>query len=588
MNTLSKLQSYMSGRKYLLPISLAVSAISSAIAMIPFIFIWLIANEILKENSSQSLIESYTWWAVGSAISGLILYFAALTLSHLAAFRVEVNMRKEAMKKIMSFPLGFFDANTSGKIRKIIDDNASITHGFIAHQLPDLAGTIITPIITLGLIFIIDWRMGIACIFPIAGAMAIMSSMSGAKGREFMEKYMNSLEEMNTEAVEYVRGIPVVKVFQQTIYSFKSFHKSIMNYKEMVVKYTKYWDKKMTTYLVVINSFAFVLIPLTIILLKTSASPISTILDMFLYILITPLFASSIMKSMHLSHATDQAKQAIDRLENLCNQEVLNNSEALKKVTDFNIELNNIKFKYPQANKFAIDGISLSIPKGKTFALVGPSGSGKTTLARLIARFWEVESGTVKIGTHNIKNIDNSNLMNNISFVFQNTKLFKTSLYENITFGNTNATMEQVNKAINAAQCRDIIDKLPDGLDTVIGTEGTYLSGGEQQRICLARAILKDAPIVILDEATAFADPENEHLIQMALNKLTKGKTVVMIAHRLSSVVDVDNIVVLDQGKIIEQGNHNKLLSNEGLYSKMWVEFNKSIKWTIKKEAKYA
>lgn len=586
--TLKKLHYYMKGRKLLFPLALLLSALSSVVAVMPFIFIWLIVNETLKPSSSDELVSTYVWWTVGTAISSLILYFLALSSSHLVAFRLEVNLRKEAIKKIMKLPLGFFDAQPSGKIRKIIDDNASITHGFVAHQLPDLAGTILTPILVLVMIFVFDWRMGLACVAPIALSMGIMSSMSGGKGREFMVKYMNSLEEMNSEAVEYVRGIPVVKVFQQSIYSFKNFHKSITNYRDMVVQYTKYWDTKMTSYLVAINSFAFILVPLTIILLKNSVNPTATILDMFVYVLITPLFGSSIMKSMHLSHAVDQAGQAIDRLEDLSNQQVFEVVEHPQNISQFDIEVADIKFRYPQKQEYAIDGISLTIPQGATYALVGPSGSGKTTLARLIARFWEVESGEIKIGNTNVKHIDNNELMSNISFVFQNTKLFKTSLLENIKFGNPNASLEQVNHAVDAAQCRSIIDKLPDGLNTMIGADGTYLSGGEQQRICLARAILKDAPIIILDEATAFADPENEDLIQKALNRLTEGKTVLLIAHRLSSVVDVDSIIVLEKGKIVEQGIHNQLVIADKLYSKMWKEFNKSVAWTIKKEEKYA
>jgi ATP-binding cassette subfamily B protein len=576
----------MCGRKILLPAAVILSGISSLTGILPFIFIWLIVRELLvSPTGSQVLINTYAWWAMGTAVGGVVLYFLALTLSHFAAFRVEANMRRQAMKKIVQMPLGFFDGNTSGRIRKIIDDNASITHTFLAHQLPDLAGTILVPLTSLVLIFVFDWRLGLACLVPIIAAMAVMGFMMGTQGRYFMEMYMNSLEEMNTEAVEYVRGIPVVKVFQQTIFSFKNFHNSIIKYRDMVYKYTLMWEKPMTTYTVIIHGFVYILIPVSILLIGNSASYAEILLDLFFYILITPVFAQSVMKSMYLNQALGQATEAVNRIDELTNVEPLPTASNPKAATNHEICFKDVSFSYPGSEQKAIDNISFTIPEGKTFALVGASGSGKTTIARLVPRFWDVDTGQITIGGNNVKDIAPMDLMQHVSFVFQNTRLFKTSLLENIRYGNDRARPEAIENAVKSAQCREIIDKLPDGLDTKIGAEGTYLSGGEQQRIALARAILKDAPIVVLDEATAFADPENEHLIQKALGKLTTGKTVLMIAHRLTSVMDVDSILVVNKGKIAEQGTHSELMDKQGIYAGMWKKYQKSVQWTIGKEA---
>ena len=590
MNTLFKLQHYMTGRKALLPASLAVSALSTAAGMVPYVLIWFIIREFFRAgaNYSPTLVSTYAWWAVGTAIVGIILYFLALSLSHLAAFRVETNMRRYSMQKIVRMPLGFFDSNTIGKIRKIIDDNASITHSFLAHLMPDLAGTALTPLIAVVLIFIFDWRLGLACLVPVVIAMFVMSFMMGKRGRYFMKIYMNSLEEMNTEAVEYVRGIPVVKVFQQTVFSFKNFHNSIMKYRNMVFAYTKMWERPMSLYTVIINGFVFFLVPVAILLISSSGNYVDVILNLFLYILITPVFSQSIMRSMYLNQASGQAREAITRLENLFAEEQLPLPDKPKHVAGHEISFLNVSFSYPGADQKAVDSISFRIPEGKTVALVGASGSGKTTIARLIPRFRDVDDGLVRIGGTDVRNIHPEELMKHISFVFQNTRLFKTSLLENIKYGNPSASVEEVNQAVDLAQCREIIDKLPDGLNTKIGTEGTYLSGGEQQRIILARAILKNAPIVVLDEATAFTDPENEHLIQQAFTQLTKGKTVLMIAHRLTSVQNADEILVIENGKIVEQGTHQELVEKNGNYTRMWNEYQQSVKWTIGKEAQHA
>ena len=576
----------MGKRKVLLPAAMLLSALSALAGMLPYILIWLIVRELLEhgEITSSGNVVTYAWWAAGMAVASIVLYFAALMSSHLAAFRVESNLRKEAMRQIVRMPLGFFDINTSGRIRKIIDDHAGVTHSFLAHQLPDLAATFLVPLVAAILIFVFDWILGLACIVPVIIAMLVMGFMMNAEGRQFMKSYMTSLEEMNTEAVEYVRGIPVVKVFQQTIYSFKNFHRCIMNYNKMVFGYTRMWEKPMSLYTVIINGFVFFLAPLAILLIGYSGNYASVLLNFFLFVLITPVFSQSIMKSMYLNQALGQASEAIGRLENLVAYEHLTVVEHPQPVKEFSIQFEKVSFSYPGANQKAVDDVSFTIPQGNTVALVGASGGGKTTIARLVPRFWEATEGKVLIGGINVREIAPEELMKYISFVFQNTKLFKTSLLENIKYGNPDATMEEVERAVDMAQCREIINKLPLGLNTKIGTEGTYLSGGEQQRIVLARAILKNAPIIVLDEATAFADPENEHLIQQALKELTKGKTVLMIAHRLSSITDADNILVIDKGKIAEQGTHANLLGKQGIYYHMWNEYQQSVRWTIGKE----
>jgi ATP-binding cassette subfamily B protein len=454
--------------------------------------------------------------------------------------------------------------------------------------MPDLAATVVMPATAVVLIFVFEWRLGLACLVPVALSMFIMGFMMGKRGRYFMRSYMDSLEEMNTEAVEYVRGIPVVKVFRQTVFSFKNFHNSIVKYKEMVSKYTRMWRIPMSTYTVIINGFSFFIVPVAILLIGNTGDYATVILNMFLYILITPVFSQSIMKSMYMNQALGQAKEAIDRLENLTSENQLPVPANPKALDGHDVRFKNVSFSYPRANKKAIDNVSFDISEGKTVALVGASGGGKTTIARLVPRFWDAGEGEVSIGGINVKDVDPKDLMDHISFVFQNTRLFKTTLLENIKYGTPHATLDEVNRVVDLAQCREIIDKLPNGLNTQIGTEGTYLSGGEQQRIVLARAILKDAPIVVLDEATAFTDPENEHLIQKALGKLAEGKTVLMIAHRLTSVQDADNILVINEGKIAEQGTHQELLQKQGTYTKMWNEYQQSVKWTIGKKMEVA
>lgn len=584
---LKRFRPYMGNKKILIPISLILSGISAVLNMIPFVLVWYITRELLSSSKIVTIsnVRFYAWMAFASAIAGILLYFIALLSSHLAAFRVEVGMQKVGMEKVINMPLGFFDRHSSGKIRKIVNDGAGTTHTFLAHQLPDLAGSIVSPIILLILLFVVDWRMGLVSLIPIALGFMSMGFMATVEGKKFQSAYYDSLEEMSSESVEYVRGIPVVKTFGQSIFSFKRFHDSIIKYKEMVYAYTLLWRKPMSFYTAIMQATSFFLIPLAIFLIGRGDNVALVLSDFIFYILISPIFTMLFMKSMHFQQNTMVAEQAIDRLDNLLNlkeasSEITNDNKS-SKIKDYSIEFKDVVFSYEGSDKKAIDKVSFKLNKGQTIALVGASGGGKTTIARLAARFWDVDEGEILVGGINVKNISKEELMNNIAFVFQNTKLFKGSLKENIVFGKEKVSDIEISRAIDFSQSREIIENLQNGIDTVIGSKGTYLSGGEQQRIALARAILKDAPIVLLDEATAFADPENEHLIQKALNELGKGKTTLMIAHRLTSVQNVDKILVINEGKIVEEGTHQELLLRGGIYKSMWDEYQKSIEWKI-------
>ena len=584
MSVFKKLSPYMQSRKYLFPFALLFSASSAITGTIPFIYVWFIVRELFTAtgNISYDMVTHYAIIAVIFSAVSIILYFAALACSHLVAFRVEGNIRRITIEKMLKLPLGFFDRNPSGRIRKIIDDNAAVTHTFVAHELPDLAGTIIIPIISLVLLFVFDWRLGIASIIPIAYAIITLGTKLN-KSKDFMQKYMKSLEDMNIEAVEYVRGIPVVKVFQQSIYSFKNFYNTIDDYHKMVTAYSSSWKFIMCSYTTLINGVALLLVPVTILIITHTGNIAATIIDLMLYILVTPVFSQNIMRSMYLGQALNNANIAIDSIESLTKYPNLAEPTNPQQIKNFDIEFKNVDFTYPGTENQVLKNISFSIKEGQTVAVVGTSGGGKSTIAKLVPRFFDVTGGEILIGEAPIKEIPKEVLMKKTSFVFQNTRLFKKSILENVRYGTPEASIESVNKALDLAQCREIIDRLPDGINTVIGTKGTYLSGGEQQRIVLARAILKNAPIVVLDEATAFADPENEHLIQKALQTLSKGKTVLMIAHRLTSIVNADQILVVQGGEIVERGTHKELVQNGGIFAKMWSDYQQSVTWTIGK-----
>lgn len=573
----------MGRRKWLLPCSVGLSAVNGLLSLVPFILLWLVVRILLTAEGdlADTSLWDYALAAFVVSVANILLYFFALMLSHLAAFRIEINMRRWAMERLMRAPLGFFDTQNTGRMRKIIDEDSGQTHTFVAHILPDVAGSVVAPLGVIILLFMVDWQMGLASMVPLVCAFGIMGYMMNPKNNHFQRMYLDALEKMSAEAVEYVRGIPVVKVFQQTVFSFKRFYDSIINYRDLVIKYTLLWRTPMSAYIVAINAFAFFLVPTGILLIGHGGQTAVVISDMTLYVLIAPVISVNVMKAMHLSQNLFLANEAVDRLEKLTDATPLPDSETPQRAKSSDICLHNVSFRYDGAEKDAVSHIDLTICEGKTVALVGPSGSGKTTIARLIPRFWDVREGSVSIGGTDVRQMDKAELMHSVSFVFQNTRLFKTSILENVRYGTPEATLDEVNRAIDLSQSREIIDRLPQGLNTIIGSEGTYLSGGEQQRIVLARAILKDAPIVVLDEATAFADPENEHLIREALAHLTHGKTVLMIAHRLTTVQDADSIVVVANGRIAEQGSHEELMARKSMYNRMWNEYQQSVEWKL-------
>ena len=583
IKVLKRLGNYMGRRKALLPLSVALSAINGLLSLVPFVLVWLVVRTLLTTggNLAATPVWNYALAAFAVSVFNVLLYFLALALSHLAAFRVETNMRRQAMHALMRAPLGFFDTHNTGGMRKVIDEDSSQTHTFVAHILPDVAGSIVSPLGVVALLLAVDWQLGLAALVPIVCAFGIMGFMMNPKNNQFQRLYLDAQERMGAEAVEYVRGIPVVKVFQQTVFSFKRFYNSIIAYRDLVIKYTLVWRTPMSFYIVAINAFAFVLVPVGIVMIGHGRNAAVVIANMFLYVLIAPIIGLNVMRMMHLMQSLFMANEAIERLERLTEATPLPISSEPRKITSYGICLDKVSFKYGDAEKEALHGVCLDMPQGSTTAIVGASGSGKTTLARLVPRFWDVCEGSVSIGGVDVRQVHKAELMQCVSFVFQNTRLFKTSLLDNLRYGNEGATIEQINRAVDLSQSREIVNRLPKGLDTVIGADGTYPSGGEQQRLVLARAILKDAPIVVLDEATAFADPENEHLIRRALANLTKGKTVLMIAHRLTTVQDVDRIVVLNNGEIAEQGTHEELIGRQGRYYRMWNEYQRAIAWRL-------
>lgn len=588
-NKFIRLLNYSGNYKYLTIVGMFLSALSAICLLVPFVYIWDVVNALLAVAPDFTKAQNLDVYAINAftfAVLGIILNFFGLMGTHLSAFKNEKNMKDAAIKHLLKLPLGYFSNHTSGGLRKIIDYSTAKTEIFLAHQLFDLTGAIMTPIVFLILLFSFDWRLGLICLIPIILCFVFMYPMFSKESRNSMEKYEKYLEEMNGEAVEYVRGIPVTKAFQQSIYSFKNFINAIKNYGKFSAEYSMSTHIPMTAFTVSINGFFVLLIPAGI-LLAGSVVDVKFFANFMFYIIFTPICAVMMMKIMTVSQDWMLASCALDSIEAILNENPLVDPINPQKPKNHSIEFEGVYFDYENADgdEHILNDVNLKINENETVALVGPSGGGKTTIASLIPRFWDVNQGSIKVGDVDVRSISTKELMKNISFVFQNTTLFKDSIYNNVAIGRKGASRDDVKKALSLTQCDDIIDELPDGINTVIGSEGTYLSGGQQQRIALARAVLKDAPIIILDEATALADPENEYLIQKAISEITKDKTVIMIAHRLSSVKNVDKIYVVENGRIVEEGNHHTLIDSGGIYSRMWDEFNQSIQWKVKSEA---
>ncbi|WP_461811147.1 ABC transporter ATP-binding protein [Faecalimonas sp.] len=584
-SNLSRLLSIAGKHKYLTYASWVFAAISALLALLPYYYIWLMMKEVLEvaPNFGQSQgLKQNGWMALLFAVIAVLFYIAGLMCSHLGAFRIATNLRIQVMEHIVKLPLGFVERFGSGKLRKIVNESSAATETYLAHQLPDRAVAIATPCGLLVLLFVFDWRLGILSLVPVVLGFLVMMSMTGKKMQERMKEYQDALDDMSNEAVEYVRGIPIVKTFGQTIFSFKKFKNSIDRYQKWVIAYTKELRTPMLFYTATINGVFVFLIAGTLLFTRNGVTD-EFVLNIIFYIIITPIIAVTLTKIMFQSENAMIVNDALERIDSVLQLNPLEETSKVQSPKDSSVELSNINFSY-DGNKKVLQDISLSISAGQKVAFIGASGGGKTTLANIISRFFDPQSGTVKIGGVDVKNIAKEELMNTVSFVFQNSHLIKASIFENVQMGKPDATREEVIEALRNAQCMDIIEKLPQGIDTVIGTKGVYLSGGEQQRIAIARVMLKNAPIIILDEATAFADPDNELKVQLAFSRLSKGKTVIMIAHRLSTVTGVDKIFVIKNGVIVENGTNQELMEKKGLFCQMWNDYQTSVQWKVQKE----
>ena len=583
-SALSRLMDIAGEHKYLVYLSWILAVLSAWIALVPFYDVWRIIKEILEvkpDYANATHITAYGWQAVEFALLAMAVYIVALMCSHKAAFRVQSNMRVSMMEHIMKLPLGYVESQGTGKIRKVVNDSSAATETFIAHNLPDKAVSAATPVGLLVMMMVFDWRLGLISLIPAVIAFILMGTlMMGPKMAEDMKQYQNSLETMSAEAVEYVRGIPVVKTFGQTVFSFKRFKAAIDDYEKWTLDYTKSMMLPMIGFTTASNGIFAALI---IAAYTLGGNQITTqfALNLIFYILITSTLTTTLMKVAYAGESQMIVEDALNRMDGIFAVSPLPLSDKKSIPKDSSISIENVTFAYDESKDNAIDGITMHVKAGEHVALVGPSGGGKTTLASLIARFWDVKSGSIRLGGADVKDIDAKELMNQVSYVFQDSKLLKMSILENVRMGRPDAGDDEVMKALQAAQCMDIIEKFPDGVNTVIGSKGIYVSGGEAQRLSIARAFLKNAPVLILDEATAFADPDNERLVQKAFENLAKDKTVIMIAHRLSTVTDADCIYVLKDGRIAESGTHDELTAKNGMYTHMWNEYNKSVNWQV-------
>lgn len=581
-SNLSRLMGYAGKHRILTYLSWILSVISALLALVPFWYIWRIIHDILAVSpdfSQARNITHYGWSAVLFAGMSVIVYIAALMCSHISAFRIASNIRKELMQHITSLPLGITEKYGSGRLRRIVNTSSTATETYLAHRLPDKAGAIATPIGLLFLLLAFDWRLGLLSLVPVVLGFLIMMKMTGKDMEQKIKEYQNALSNMSNEAVEYVRGIPVVKTFGQTIFSFKRFKAAIDNYEKWVIAYTKALRLPMMLYTTAINGVFAFLIAGGILFTRDGITN-ELLLNLIFYIVITPVIGTTLTKLMFMSEDAMIVNDAISRIDEVLSESPLSDSNVKNVPSDYSITLEHVSYSY-DGEKNALNDVSLRVQSGQTVALVGASGGGKTTLANIITRFFDPQKGRVLIGDMDIRDIPKETLMDKVSFVFQNGHLLKASILENVRMGKPTATRREAVAALKTAQCMDIIEKLPDGIDTIIGTNGVYLSGGEQQRIAIARAILKNAPILILDEATAFADPDNEVRMGQALSALSKGKTVIMIAHRLSSITDADCIYVLQDGRIAESGTHQKLIEKKGIFMHMWKNYSEAAEWKL-------
>ena len=573
------IRQYAGGHKVLIPLGRTIAGISAVMALVPYYDLWKIIS-IAVNGEDTGRISHYAWQAVIITIASLLVYIVALLCTHIAAFRVQANMRSSLMRRIITLPLGVFDEDGTGKIRRTVNDSTAATETYIAHNLPDKTVAAVTPVGLLVLIFAFNWKIGLICMIPAVIGFACMMSMMGKGMQEKMKEYQNALDVMSSEATEYVRGIPIVKTFGQTINSFKRFKSSIDGYGKWTTDYTLQLRLPMIGFMTCVNSI-FLFIVIAAYGVTRDGVAAADILNIMYYIIVTPLITVALTKIAYSGEAEMTLIDALKRVDSIMEIEPLPVSAKRLVPADNSIELKDVTYRYKDATRDAVNGVSLRIEPGEHIALVGPSGSGKTTLAELMVRFFDVDNGQILVGGADVKDIDPEVLMKKISFVFQDSRLIKKSIFENVRLSKPDATEEEVIAALTKAQCMDIIDKLPDGIHTVIGEKGTYLSGGEQQRITIARAVLKDAPILILDEATAFADPDNETKVQAAFDELSRDKTVVMIAHRLSTVMNADKIYVLDDGRLTEYGTHKDLMNTDGLYKKMFDEYTRSVEWKV-------